>query len=92
MKRKRSVWRREIRQLQKKRREDKGRFEVKDRKSGKDKEREAEAETKRGRKKDRDKERQKEREMIRFLSPLYGSGRELPFQSNQAQAKVNNQS
>lgn len=50
------------------------------------------AATKRGRKKDRDKERQTEREMIRFLSPLYGSGRELPFQSNLAQAKVNNQS
>lgn len=47
---------------------------------------------KRGRKKEMDKEGQTEREMIRFLSPLYGSGGELPFQSNQAQAKVNNQS
>lgn len=47
---------------------------------------------KKGKKEDRDKEGQTEREMIRFLSPLYGSGQEPLFQSNQAQAKVNNQS
>lgn len=48
--------------------------------------------TKKAEKKHVDKEGLKEREIIRFLSPLYGSGQELSFQSNQAEAKVNNQS
>lgn len=92
---KRSVWRwGEIRQGWKKC------IEKTDVKSEKDKAREAKKETvwgekvatKRGRKTDRQRKTDREREMIRFLPPLYGSGQELPFQSNLAQTKVNNQS
>lgn len=64
-------------------------------KSEQDKVREAEKETiwrKRQLQKEEERQTEKKREMIRFLSPLYGSGWELPFQSNLSQAKVNNQS